>query len=96
MPRTKYFLVLLLFSFTVVTSQVKQREGTFVLKGSVVGKENNTPLSGVNVSNPKGSYATTNGLGEFRINVVVGDRLQIESPDFQTVYYIIKNQEMLK
>ncbi|MET7029690.1 histidine kinase [Sediminicola luteus] len=96
MPRTKYFLVLLLFSFTAVTSQVKQREGAFELKGSVVGKENNAPLSGVGVSNQRGSYTTTNGLGEFRINVVVGDRLQIESPDFQTVYYTIKNQEDVK
>ncbi|MEB8328786.1 histidine kinase [Flavobacteriaceae bacterium KMM 6897] len=86
----------MLFSFTLVTSQVKQGVRTFELKGSVVGKENNAPLSGVSVSNQSGSYTTTNGLGEFIIKVTVGDRLQIESPDFQTVYYTIKNQEDVK
>ncbi|MEB8346860.1 histidine kinase [Flavobacteriaceae bacterium KMM 6898] len=86
----------MLFSFTLVTSQVKQGVRTFELKGSVVGKENNASLSGVSVSNQSGSYTTTNGLGEFIIKVTVGDRLQIESPDFQTVYYTIKNQEDVK
>ncbi|MFT7066474.1 MAG: tetratricopeptide (TPR) repeat protein [Sediminicola sp.] len=80
----------------MATSQVTLKENTFELKGSVVGKENKTPISGVSVSNQRGSYTTTNGLGEFRIKVSVGDRLQIEGPDFQTVYYTVKNQEDVK
>lgn len=96
MPRIKYVVILFIFGFTVAISQVRQKENAFELKGSVVGKENNAPLSGVSVSNQRGSYATTNGLGEFSIEVTVGDRLQIESPEFQTVYYTIKNQEDVK
>lgn len=96
MPATKYILALLLFSFSLVTSQVKQNANAFELKGSVVGKENNTPISGVSVTNEKGSYATTNGLGEFNIKVSVGDRLVIEGSDFHTVYYTVKNQEEIK
>ncbi|MEJ1222662.1 histidine kinase [Sediminicola sp. 1XM1-17] len=96
MPKRKYIVVLLLFCFATVISQVKPKGNTFDLQGTVVGKENNTPISGVSVTNGKGSYTTTNGLGEFKLKVAIGDRLVIEGSDFQTLYYMVKNQEELK
>ncbi len=87
--------IALFLSFTLFSSNFiyAQQQGTFVLKGQVRVKENGSPISGVDVSTDKGEYVTTNGLGEFRINVKVGDMLIVQNPDFETVRHRINSEE---
>ncbi len=63
------------------------------IKGTVKGKENYQPISGVSVSTDTGYYTTTNGLGEFKIRASVGDMLIFESGDFETVRHRITSDE---
>ncbi|PCJ97899.1 MAG: sensor histidine kinase [Flavobacteriaceae bacterium] len=93
MHRVTYIFVLFLVTFSTVLSQEFQNKITFEIKGSVKGKENFTPISGVEVSSSSGGYTTTDGLGEFKIKVSLGDELVLRSPELETVYYIIKSDE---
>ncbi|MEZ4810458.1 MAG: histidine kinase [Allomuricauda sp.] len=93
MDLKKYITVLLLVVFYTGFSQVNPNDAQFELKGSVKGKENFAPISGVQVSTDKGRHTTTNGLGEFNIRASVGDILIVESPDFETVRHQIKSDE---
>lgn len=89
-------VLLFLFLITTVTSGFSQTRNTvalFELKGSVKGKENYTPISGVHVSTDKGSFAITNALGEFKIKASVGDLLIFESSEFETVRHRITSDE---
>lgn len=93
MHKVAYIFVLFLLTFSTAVSQEFQNKNTFEIKGSVKGKERLTPISGVEVTSSSGSYTITDGLGEFRIMVSVGDELVIRSPELETVYYTIKNDE---
>ena len=86
------FIFLLLTVFTG-NAQISQERVALQIKGSVMGKKNHAPFSGVEVSTDYGAYTITNALGEFKINAAVGEVLIIESPDFETVRYTIKNDE---
>ncbi|AKA35572.1 tetratricopeptide repeat-containing sensor histidine kinase [Flagellimonas lutaonensis] len=93
MHKKGYILwVFLLFTYPLL-SQDLPGEKTFLLEGSVKGKENYTPIAGVEVRTDKGQYTTTNGLGEFKIKVAIGDWLIVESPDFETVRHRIGSNE---
>ena len=89
----KYISVILILVFHMGFSQVNTTSSQFELKGSVKGKENFAPISGVQISTDKGRQTTTNGLGEFSIRASVGDILIVESPDFETVRHRIKSDE---
>lgn len=93
MNKTAYIFVLFLLTFTSIFSQDFQNEEVFEIKGSVKGKENMLPISEVEVSTTTGRYTTTNGLGEFKIKVVVGDELIFRSPDLETVRYTVRDDE---
>ncbi|MEM8507789.1 MAG: histidine kinase [Bacteroidota bacterium] len=84
------FVCFALFSWSAINAQ---QGDIFVLKGQVRAKENGTPISGAEVSTDQGEYAITNGLGEFRINVRIGDVLLFQSPDFERVRYRIRSKE---
>lgn len=93
MVAKRYILwVFLLLTFPLL-SQDFDGVKSFLLEGSVKGKENYTPISGVEVRTDKGQYTTTNGLGEFKIRAAVGDWLIVESPDFETVRHRIASDE---
>jgi len=75
MPRLHYIIVLFFAGCLMGFSQVSTGSPRFVVKGSIKGKENKTPISGVEVTTREGAYTLTNGLGEFKIQVAVGDEL---------------------
>lgn len=93
MIQKAYILILVLLTSWSTLAQVGNTRGEMVIKGSVKGKENNVPISGVQVSTNKGAFTTTNALGEFSIKASVGDMLIVESPELQTVRYRIKSDE---
>ncbi len=63
------------------------------IKGSVKGKENYEPISGVEVSTDKGAYVLTDIHGEYRIRVSIGDELIFRSPEFETKRHRISSDE---
>ncbi len=64
----------------------------FEIKGSVKSNNNNAPISGVQVFT-ENAQTITDGLGEFRIQVRFGDMLIIQSHEFNTVRYQIKDRQ---
>lgn len=92
----KYIGLLVLLLGFVGTAQVSQNKVRFEVNGSVRGKENLQPLTGVEINASNGNYALTNTLGEFKIKVAVGDELVISSPLFSTIRYTIKNNEEIQ
>lgn len=74
-------------------SQERSERPLIEIRGTVKGKENYQPISGVSVSTDTGYYTTTNGLGEFRIKASIGDMLIFESGDFETVRHRITSDE---
>ncbi|MEY8780487.1 histidine kinase [Allomuricauda sp. XS_ASV26] len=93
MVRKAYILLVLVMTTFVGMSQVGNNSVEFQLQGSVKGKENYEPISGVQVSTDKGAFTRTNALGEFKIRASVGDMLIIQGPELQTVRHIIKSEE---
>ncbi|SMC33890.1 histidine kinase [Cellulophaga tyrosinoxydans] len=91
----KYQGILLIFflSCFVSFSQGIQSEYSFDIKGTVKGKENREAISGVTVTTTSGGYTVTNGLGEFKIKAIIGDLIQFESVEFQTVSHRVKSSE---
>lgn len=85
-------IVFILFCF-VGFSQNNQKSYSFEIKGSVKGKERRDPISGVIVTTSSGGYTVTNGLGEFKIEAIVGDIIRFESNDFDTVTHRIRSSE---
>tara|TARA_R110000868_G_scaffold102146_7_gene281397 strand:+ start:59051 stop:61204 length:2154 start_codon:yes stop_codon:yes gene_type:complete len=74
-------------------AQHMQQDYSFVIKGSVKGKESREPVYGVTVTTTSGGYAVTNGLGEFKIKAIVGDELRFESIEFRTVIHRVRSAE---
>jgi len=100
MMRYILILVLFLFAFSHTYGQIlNEQNSTFEnrakvrIKGQVVGKNSNEPISGVTVTSDAGDYATTNALGEYEIKVAIGDMLIFESPEFETVRHRISTDE---
>jgi len=83
------FLFLTAYS---VGAQAVQEPSNTQIKGRVV-KENGQPMYGVEVSTKNGAYTLTNTLGQFSINAAVGDVLNFESPEIETLSYPIKDNE---
>ena len=69
------------------------KSSRFEIKGTVKGKENFAPISGVEISTSSGRYTKTNAFGEFKIEASVGEMLIVESPEFETVRHRIKSDE---
>ncbi|NOY48391.1 MAG: sensor histidine kinase [Chlorobi bacterium] len=92
------FITVFLFSWALFAQQQDTNitKKTFIVKGSVMESDTNKPIPKVNVLVNGGAYTTTNLQGEFKIEVAIGDELVIKHSDFETVYYIIKNQERIK
>ncbi|AWX45152.1 Histidine kinase [Flagellimonas maritima] len=93
MIKIKHILFFFLIVFYSGFSQVNNESPSVQIKGSVKGKENFAPISGVQVSTNTGGYTTTNAFGEFRIRATVGDILIFESPEFETVQHRISSDE---
>ncbi|WP_317164125.1 histidine kinase [Algibacter sp. L1A34] len=68
----------------------------FTVRGSVIESETRKPIADVNIEVNGGGYATTDIMGDFRIEVREGDELTIRHKDFETVYYTIKSNERIE
>ncbi|MEC8830738.1 MAG: sensor histidine kinase, partial [Bacteroidota bacterium] len=93
MIRKAYILFLLFATVFGTWAQEGPSQGQFEISGSVKGKENRMPISGVQVSTDKGQFTRTDALGEFKIKVSLGDMLIVEGPELETVRYRIKSRE---
>ncbi|TMM58238.1 tetratricopeptide repeat protein [Maribacter algarum] len=98
----KYIYIWILFfsgcSFLFAQEQPEFNGATEIrriveIKGSVQGKENFEPISGVEVSTDKGIYTITDSQGEYKIRAAIGDELIFQSPEFETKRYLIKSDE---
>jgi tetratricopeptide (TPR) repeat protein len=89
-----HFILTVLFLGTFMTfSQVSESAVKLNIRGSVKGKENKTPISGVEVLTSSGEYTLTNVFGEFKITASIGDELVFQNPQFVTVRHIIRSGE---
>lgn len=100
MTKLFYILVVLILGCAPVLAQTNgqtlrsfQNDRTVVVKGTVQGKENYEPISGVEVSTNRGAFAITDALGEYSIKVYIGDELVFKSPEFDTKRYVVVNDE---
>jgi len=93
MQQLKYITALFLLTCFLSFSQTHENVKRVKIEGSVKGKENFIPISGVEVSTDKGEYTVTNDLGEFKIQATIGDELIFRSPEFQTVRHSVKSDE---
>ena len=93
MKHVIHIVLTLLLGCTWGWSQIESSRSPITIEGSVRGKENYTPISGVEVSTDKGEYTLTNALGEFRIKAAIGDIIIFESPEFETVEHRITSGE---
>ncbi|MBO0322831.1 histidine kinase [Muricauda sp. CAU 1633] len=93
MIKKGYILFLLMLTSVVAFSQVNSGRVEMDIEGSVKGKENFSPISGVQVSTDQGKYTRTNAFGEFTIKAAIGDILIFESPEFETVRHRIRSNE---
>ncbi len=90
-----FFYILLLFlmiSFEGV-SQNRISAQSFTLKGGVEMKDTASPISGVLVSTSTGGQTFTDALGQFRLDVTLGDQLTIQDARFETVSVLIKTKD---
>lgn len=67
----------------------------FEVQGEVRTFEKKTPIAGVVITSDKGTYARSNGLGEFRIKVGLGDVLFFEGQGIDPVQYTVINNEQI-
>ena len=92
--------ILFFFGCSSMFSQI-QREAnnaseirpTIEIRGSVQGKENFEPISGVEISSNSGVYTLTDAQGEYSIRVSIGDELTFRSPEFETKRYLVQSDE---
>ena len=74
-------------------AQVSENAANVRIKGTVLGEEDNTPISNVEVSSNRGAYAITDGLGEYEISVEIGDVLIFRSPEIETIRHRVQTDE---
>lgn len=90
----KNLILNIVFSFVLgICVGFAQNQGgsnKFVLNGKVQVRKTSQPISGVSISTNRGESALTNGLGEFKIRVNIGDELVIEDEEIETVKYRVK------
>ena len=70
-------------------NQAKQYE----IKGQVRESDSKNPIEDVTVEIIAGARTTTNHSGRFKIKAKEGDQLVISHDDFQTVYYVVLNDD---
>ncbi|WP_285649345.1 histidine kinase [Allomuricauda sp. NBRC 101325] len=93
MIKKGYILIIMMLVSIVGVAQIGNNQNQMEIKGSVMGKENRTPIAQVQVSTDRGNYTFTNSLGEFKIKAAIGDFLIFESPEFETVRHRITSND---
>lgn len=93
MSKLNYILIIILFGCVAASAQVSETAAIVRIEGTVLGKENNTPISNVEISSNRGAYAFTNSLGEYKISVAIGDVLVFSSPEIETIRHRVRTDE---
>lgn len=93
MSKLNYILIIFLFGCVAASAQVSETAAIVRIEGTVLGKENNTPISNVEISSNRGAYAFTNSLGEYKISVAIGDVLVFSSPEIETIRHRVRTDE---
>jgi len=88
------FLCFSLIGFSQEEAVIAKKE-ILSIKGNVKESDTGKPISKVSIQANGGSYTTTNNAGDFRINASVGDELIIRHDDFETLYYIIEDNQRI-
>lgn len=90
-------LILFFFSafFILFGQNTTNTIPSFILKGTVVNADDNTPIARVNIEITGKGYTTTATDGTFSIKAAIGDELVIRSDDFKTVYYTIESKQRI-
>lgn len=94
-PAHLFVLLLNLLSVLVVFSQEGEVSNLdyFYVRGSVKEQLSSNPISNVVIEINGGNYTTTGSDGSFRIRVKKDDQLVVKHPDFETVFYTIKDNQ---
>ena len=99
MTSKAYYILVLLFSIVNLCSAqnkiLPEEEERFVVRGSVIERVSYEPISGVTIEINGSKYATTDDTGRFKIEARKGDLLIIKHPEFETIYYTIKDDERI-
>ena len=88
-----FYICFLLLSFNTYSQSNADSENTsapIYIKGSVLLKESNDPISKVQIKIEGKSYTQTSLSGDFRIKANIGDEIIISHPDIETVSYIVQ------
>ena len=93
MLKLKYILILFFLGSATTLAQVSESTKNVRIKGTVLGQEDHTPISDVEVSSNRGAYVLTNSLGEYEISVAVGDVLIFSSPEIETIRHRVSTDE---
>ncbi len=93
MLKLKYIFILFFFGCVTTIAQVSESVKNVRIKGTVLGKEDNTPISDVEVSSNRGAYTLTNSLGEYEISVAIGDILIFRSSEIETIRHRVQTDE---
>ncbi|TXG38332.1 tetratricopeptide repeat-containing sensor histidine kinase [Seonamhaeicola maritimus] len=94
----KYFWVLcFVFNVSSLLGQVGIDENSpkFTVRGKIIESETRDAIPNANIEVNGGSYTTSDMFGEFRVQARKGDELIIRHKDFETIYYIIQNNERI-
>jgi len=91
-------LLVLMFTSSIIAQESNSEvvKETFLIRGSVLEKSTYKPIPKVNILVNGGAYTTTNTLGEFKIKASKGDELIIKHSGFETIYYIIQDNERIR
>lgn len=89
------FVCLMSISGLAQEANTSENSNTFIVRGLVIEDETFKPIPKVNIEVNGGAYTTTDGQGEFRIQVKLNDELIIRHSDFETVYYEVKSNERI-
>ena len=96
----KYILIVTITcssSIGLGQNDITKREGKnlFTVRGEVRHKYSNEPINRVNIEINGKFYTVTDSRGSFRIKVEKGDELLAKHKDFETVHFIIKDDERI-
>lgn len=96
MHKVSFFVFMLFLSLSTAPLSAQGQTAVFEIKGTVVSKDGREGISDVQVSTNKGAYTLTNALGEFKIEVRVGDVITFRKTDILPIRYTVKNDEPVR
>ena len=78
-----------------IVAQTSMNQESFMLKGKVLLEGDRSPLNGIDISSDRARFARTNALGEYQIQVQIGDVLTFQGVDIQTKRHVVNSRDDL-